>query len=422
MEHKILIVDDDKIFNSLLSDVFKQAGYDVHSAESADNALEMLKTIEVDLIVTDQRMPGTTGTQFVHKLLGTHKGLPVVIVSGFLNNDDIRRLIEDGIGGVFIKPLNIFQLLKRAAQLIEKREHQLKTQTDSPEQKAAAANGTPQVFRGATSPAAVKFLKQLESLRGFTSNLLITGGDGTDFETICQDISSSNNDTTFAVAPEEADDPAKLSARLCGLATKDDGRITVVLDDIEAMTQSRTETILALSRSKPPFDKLGTHVRFIFCLKSNLDALLDAGRINENLYLFMGTTELKVPSLEDLKDDIPTIAQSMLERIGAACRLDEGAAQELKAHHWTGGMKQLASVLHEAVAATPGNTITAEAVRGALAGGAATKSDGNLRDYLLKARREYANAMLALYGGDKKAAAEGLEIKDETLARIVSEK
>lgn len=428
MEYRILIVDDDKIFNSLLSDVFKQAGYDVHSAESADDAIEMLKTLEVDLIVTDQRMPGTSGTQFVHKLLDTHKGLPVVIVSGFLSNDDIRTLIEDGIGGVFIKPLNIFQLLKRAAQLIEKRENQLKAQTSGSgtDNMEAAEVEAPLSLRGANSPAAVKFVKQLESLRSFTSNLLIIGNDGTDFETLCQDLSSSNTDTAFFLTPEDADESAKLSARLAGLAN-DGMRLTIVLDDVAAINPARTETLLSLSRGKPPFDKIGAPIRFIFCLKSNLDALFDAGKVNENLYLFMGTTELKVPTLEEVKEDIPAIAQSILERkLGTACRLEDAAASELKNFSWTGGIKQLTNVLHEAATATPGNTISKETVRdayqGKLSASTASQKDESLREHLLMARKEYAKAMLSLYGGNEHSAAEGLEIRIDTLRAIIADK
>lgn len=423
MEHRILIVDDDTIFNNLLSDVFRQAGYIVHSSGSADEAIELLKTTEVDLIVTDQRMPGTTGTQFVHKLLDTHKGLPVVIVSGFLSNGDIRHLIEDGIGGVFIKPLNIFQLLKRAAQLIDRRESQLKAQSSgSEENRRDSADATPLSFRGASSPTAVKFVKQLEELRSFTSNLLLVGHEGTDFETLCQDLSNSSTDTTFLLTPEDADDAEKLSARLSGLATNEGARITVVLDDVEAINPARTETILSLSRNKHPFDKLVTPIRFIFCLRSNLDALFDDGKVNENLYLFMGTMELKVPSLEDVREDIPAIAQSILEdKLAAPCKLDDAASAELKSLPWHGGTKHLVTILREAVAATPGNTISPETIRDAFEGrtsGTTGQGSETFAEYLARERDEYVRAMISLYAGDEHAAAEGLEIREETLRKI----
>jgi two-component system NtrC family response regulator len=424
MEHRILIVDDDTIFNNLLSDVFRQAGYNVHSTGTADEAIELLKSTEVDLIVTDQRMPGTTGTQFVHKLLETHKGLPVVIVSGFLSNGDIRQLIEDGIGGVFIKPLNIFQLLKRAAQLIDKRESLLKAQSSGDDENHGSADTTPLSFRGASSPTAVKFIKQLEELRGFTSNLLLVGHEGTDFETLCQDLSNSSTDTTFFLTPEDADDAVKLSSRLSGLATNEGARITVVFDDVEAINPARTETILSLSRNKPPFDKLVTPVRFIFCLRSNLDALFDEGKVNENLYLFMGTMELKVPSLEDVREDIPAIAQSILEnKLAAPCRLDDAAAAELKNLPWHGGTKHLVTILREAIAATPGNTISPETIRDAFEGkvsGTAGQGTETFAEHLLRERDEYVRAMLSLYAGDEQAAALGLEIREETLRKIVA--
>lgn len=417
MERRILIVDDDQIFNTLLSDVFKQAGYTVHSSASADEALEVLKSEQFDLIVTDQRMPGTSGTQFVRKLMDSHKGLPVVMVSGFLNNDDIRQLIRDGIGGIFIKPLNIFQLLKRASQLIERSETLQKAEVT---RKSAGANApvkdqTPLSFRGARSALATKFFKQLENLRGFTSNLLVVGSEGTNFEILCQDLSDPHADTVFFVSPEDLDDLPNLAARLMGLTTQGQGRLTIVLDRIEEFGTKRAESVLTLARGKSPFDKLGQPVRFIFCLRSNLDDLFDAGKIDENLYLFMGTMELKVPSLNELVDDIPLIAQSILDRReGTQCKLDDTAVVVLKEMDWKGGTKQLETLLNEAASATASSVISGDTIRDAREGklsveDAPAKTDG-LMEYLVKSRNEYASAMLALYGNNERAAADALDI------------
>lgn len=410
----ILIVDDDQIFSSLLSDVFKQAGYAVEQASSADAALEILRSgAAFDLVVTDQRMPGTSGTEFVRKLMGSHKRLPVVMVSGFLSNDDIRQLIRDGIGGVFIKPLNIFQLLKRAAQLIDKSDDRSRVENSGEAGQHGAGDTSPLSFRGARSALAAKFFKQLESLRSLTTNLVIVGNEGTNFEILAHDLTDAHNDTVFFIKPPDLEDSVTLASRIAGLATQGQGRLTLVLDRIEDLSPARAETVFAISRCAAPFDRLGQSVRFFFCLRADLDDLFNEGRIDENLYLFMGTMELKVPSLMELREDIPAIAQSILDRRpGAPSRLDDAAGVALRGMEWQGGTRQLENVLSEAAAATSSPNISAETVilahEGKLSGQPEPKASG-LREHLNAVRTEYVSAMSLLFG-DNATTAEALGV------------
>ena len=123
MSKSILIVDDDQDFSDLLKGIFQQAGYTVHTAFSADQGFDLLEKTRIDLIVSDHRLPGgITGTEFLNQLRKRGINLPVIVVSGFLNDEAIRELIRDGVEGIFIKPLNIFSLLKKASAVIEEME------------------------------------------------------------------------------------------------------------------------------------------------------------------------------------------------------------------------------------------------------------------------------------------------------------
>ena len=112
-------VDDDVDFNSLLTDIFSQAGYDVTSELDPQKALALIREFQFDLVVTDQRMPGISGKDFLRELKKAQPKTPMIMVSGFLDNETIRDLIREGVGGVFFKPLNVFSLLKRTAKLLE---------------------------------------------------------------------------------------------------------------------------------------------------------------------------------------------------------------------------------------------------------------------------------------------------------------
>ena len=111
MPHSVLILDDDADFNSLLTDIFEQADYVVTSLEDPIEAVDVFVENEYDLVVTDYKMPEMTGAEFMKEVKLLRPEVPVIMVSGFLENDTIRDLISEGVGGVFLKPLNIFSLL-----------------------------------------------------------------------------------------------------------------------------------------------------------------------------------------------------------------------------------------------------------------------------------------------------------------------
>ncbi len=423
MPHKILIVDDDQIFNSLLTDVFKQAGYTVRSANSGDEALAVMDREPFDLVVTDQRMPGILGTQFVRKVMAAHKDLPIVMVSGFLENDTIRELIRDGVGGVFIKPLNIFQLLKRAAQLIERRERLNGGPAEDSEQ-GPAPKAQPHGVRSfpGRSPKAVQFTRKLQELCDFSSNLLLVGRKGTDFEAICRDLcdmSSQRDELVYLTNAALASD--SLATRLAGLASRGGTRLTIAIAEPDKLSPDLSQTILAISRREDGFGEIALPTRFVFCMREELDALFDSGRIDENLYLFMGTMELRVPTLAELRDDIPLMAQAILDQEEAgAWRIDSAGASFLKEQDWPGEALQLAKVLSDAAGAAQGRVIGARELDDAYHGRLShrRKATENLKQALAEARDEYVRAMLALCNSDEPRAALALGIPLDTLRRI----
>ncbi|MFO8026485.1 MAG: response regulator, partial [Opitutales bacterium] len=118
MPYSVLILDDDADFNSLLTDIFEQADYVVTSLTDPVEAVDAFHEKAYDLVVTDHRMPEMSGGEFMRKVKQIRPEVPVIMVSGYLENDMIRDLISEGVGGVFLKPLNIFSLLERTKELI----------------------------------------------------------------------------------------------------------------------------------------------------------------------------------------------------------------------------------------------------------------------------------------------------------------
>jgi DNA-binding NtrC family response regulator len=149
--------------------------------------------------------------------------------------------------------------------------------------------------------------------------------------------------------------------------------------------------------------------------------MFDAGKIDENLYLFMGATELKVPSISELREDFPALAQAFLEhRTPSPCRLNDEAVALLKRLEWPGDAVQFEQVLADAAAFTSGPVISANALRDAYEGkkaSAPARTEG-LREHVAKARDDYVSAMLELYGNNKDAAARALGIPASALRNM----
>ena len=115
MASKILIVDDDDDFRGLLSDVFTQAGYEVTAVNNANKALEVFSDKSFDAVVTDHNMPEMTGEDLIKNIRDNEPDIPIILVSGYLNQDLIQNL-KNVNTEIFHKPLNVISLLRKTEE------------------------------------------------------------------------------------------------------------------------------------------------------------------------------------------------------------------------------------------------------------------------------------------------------------------
>jgi two-component system response regulator HydG len=108
---RILVVDDDRRMTRTLADILALSGYDVAEAGSGPDALEKVRTLVFDCVISDIKMPEMDGVELHRRLRELQPGLPVVLMTAFAADELIRRGLEDGVVGVFDKPLDINQLL-----------------------------------------------------------------------------------------------------------------------------------------------------------------------------------------------------------------------------------------------------------------------------------------------------------------------
>lgn len=312
MGKKILIVDDDQGFGDLLKGVFEQAGYDITFCLEAQSALQHIHSDGFDLLVTDQRLPGAmNGIDLIRSFHAEGIDLPAIVISGYLDNDAIRDLIREGVEGVFIKPLNIFSLLKKAAEVLENASKVLRREQAA---SATAEEGAVEAARGTVgfisgiSESGNAFVLRAREVSGFKRNLLLIGPPGSPFEQIGKDI--------IALSPRPGRclslHPGSVDLAACEKFRADAGGEPVVflILDTEGLAPGEIEALQAFMDEHGG----GGDVRMIFALKDSVEDLYDQEVIDEDFYLFLGTTELLVPALREMPEDLLELAQKEIAR------------------------------------------------------------------------------------------------------------
>lgn len=419
MAHRILIVDDDQEFNDLLTDVFEQADYLVETSLGVDAATQRLGEEEFDLVVTDYRMPGRSGVELIARLQETAPKVPVIMVSGYLENGVIRDLIRRGVGGIFMKPLNIFSLLKKTDELIQKSRRQGDQETDADADPGGFETNLPFAFRTfpCRDPHSREFARRVHDLRDFTKNLLMIGETGADFPSVCRDIVSYalRKDHPVFLSPSNVRRQDLFDALE---AAVEDGaeQITFVVSGPELLTDEQREIVYQLARQKGPFVALTMPTRFIFCLNRELDHFYDSGLIDEEFYIFLGATELKIPALSEIPEDVPFLAEGILREVAPSKKFEPAARAAFGRSSWPGHVEELRRRVEAVANWAQGSVIRLDEVRSVLEEPRESENSNGenspLMKYLRDRRDEYKIAMDKLTRHPRISVAVGATQKD----------
>jgi DNA-binding NtrC family response regulator len=419
MPYSVLILDDDADFNSLLTDIFEQADYTVTSIEDPIEAVEVFRNTDYDLVVTDHRMPGMTGSEFMKVIKQLKPEVPVIMVSGYLENDTIRELIGAGVGGVFLKPLNIFSLLERTAELIEEAK-KVEQSSESKEEEQEGGNQAQFAKLGfnfrsfpCKSSASVKFAERLHGLMNFKSTLSLIGERGSRFRAICEDLRMfyENDGEHFVYLSPGSFDAEQVLSMIENAKKAGAERVTCVLLEIESMSEGQRELATLLSKCEGVFKSVEIDLRTIFCVSGDLDTLFDEGLIDENLYILMGTAEVQIPPLRDCPSDVAVLAQQMVvdivreQKLSGVPSFEKSARDLLQKQPWNENYDELSALVRKVMDAKPGDVLTHAVVSDALRTAVVASPHARFEAYLSSQQVDYVRAALILVNGERTKAA-----------------
>ncbi|HZR37423.1 MAG TPA: sigma 54-interacting transcriptional regulator [Nevskia sp.] len=414
MERKhILLVDDDDKLLRILAMRLETEGYAVVTASSGGEALARLDERLPQFVLTDLRMPGMDGLELLDRILRRHPQLPVAILTAHGDVPDAVRATHAGAVDFLLKPVDREQLLACIARHL------------SPAPGEAEEGWGGIVTR---SPLMRAVLDDAQRVARTDAAVLVTGASGTGKELLARAI---HNGSPRASRPFVAINCAAVPAELLeselfghrrgaftgahadhpGLFRAADGG-TVFLDEIGDMPPELQVKLLRVlqEREVRPVGDTSTvpvDVRVLSATHRDLDAAIAAGSFREDLYYRLNVVSLRLPALEERREDIPLLVAARLAQLaaaGAPRRVYSAEAMELLVSApWPGNIRQLFNVVEQSVALAPARTIGAAQLRRSL--GEQPAALASLDEARSEFTRNYLRQLLELSGGNISRAA-----------------
>jgi two-component system response regulator HupR/HoxA len=424
----VLIVDDEVRSQESLRRTLEE-DFEVFTASGAAEARAILEGQTCEIVLTDQRMPGVSGVEFLKEVQRDWPDSVRIIISGYTDSQDIIAGInEAGIYQYLLKPWHPDQLLltlKRAAELYRLQRENcqlavelraalpvLRGRVEAARRRVRRAFALDQIVRTPGSPMGA-VCDLVERAARFDVAVLLCGESGTGKELLARAIhyASPRAERAFVVENCGALPDNLLESELfghkrgaftgayedrIGLFQQADGG-TLFLDEIGETSpafQVKLLRVLQEGECRPLGGRgpIRVDVRLITATNRDLEAEVKAGRFREDLYYRLATVPLRLPPLRERPQDISALAEAVLAKAAAALgRPVEGLAKAtldcLAAYPWPGNVRELQNEIQRMLVLSDGPILTPDllapqirqaGIAAALAGGAATGLRGRV--------------------------------------------
>jgi len=378
-EGKILLVDDDPGLLRLLSIRLRAEGYEVEAVESAHKALAILNRFSPDLVITDLRMDKMDGIGLLKELQTRSPGLRVVIITAHGTIPDAVLATQSGAFGFLTKPVDKDELLQTVRKAIK-----VSGSVEVEENWAAEI-----ITR---NHAMKEILNQAKMVAATDARVLINGESGTGKELLARAIhnASPRHAQPFVAINCSAMAENLLESELFGHekgaftgATRSHKGLfqaaeggTLLLDEIGDMPmrlQVKLLRVLQEHQVRPvgSTEAINVDVRVISATHRDLQELMGQGRFREDLYYRLNVVNIKIPTLDQRREDIPLLVAHFLQQIAKEAGQERKvyapeAVEMLVTAEWPGNIRQLYNVVRQNVALSRSPVISAELVQQSL--------------------------------------------------------
>ncbi|MDP5030248.1 MAG: sigma 54-interacting transcriptional regulator [Paraglaciecola sp.] len=378
VQPSVLLVDDDESLLRLMAIRLRGEGYAVTSAESGKDALRLLNTQNVDVVLSDLRMPGLDGLSLFEEIMSIGKDIPVILMTAHGTIQDAVEATQRGVFGFLTKPIDHDEL--RA--LLNKAVSQTQT--------LQKGKWCEQIIT--RSLQMEQLLDQAYRVAQRDVSVLISGASGTGKELLANAIhkASKRANKPFVAINCGALPENLLESELFGHAKgsftgavnehqglfKEADGGTLFLDEIGDMPISLQVKLLRalqeqMIRPVGSSKQIPINVRVISATHRNLNTEMEEGNFREDLYYRLNVVNITLPSLRERSEDIPLLARYLLKQSAErhevkVSRFSDDAMQLLTTCLWPGNVRQLVNVVEQCVALTQTSVIASHLVEQAL--------------------------------------------------------
>ena len=441
MKFKILVVDDEKNIREGLAASLEMDGYKTACAANGEEGWKLFGRGDIDLVITDLRMPVMDGIELMRRIRAETPGLPIIILTGHGTVENAVSSMHEGAWDFFTKPVNLDRLALVVKRALENRELVIRHN----ELEADLERSRLSRDMAGKSVVMRKVMDTVSRVAPARASVLVTGESGVGKELIADAIHelSPRNDkplikvhcAALAANLLESELFGHEKGAFTGAVSRRRGRFelanggTLFLDEIGEIDQNIQIKLLRVLQERE-FERVGgeetveTDVRIIAATNKDLKAEIDKGSFREDLYFRLNVVNIHIPPLRDRKDDIPLLAAGFLKEFAAENRkniteIHEKAYSRLYAYEWPGNIRELRNCIESAVVMCRKNLITEDDLPPALQ--SAGDADGCVRiplDVSLdEAEKLLIRAAVSYHKGNKSKAAESLGIGRKTLLR-----
>ncbi len=370
--NNVWIIDDEESIRTICTSALEDL-FNVESFSSASEALLALNSTTPDLIITDIKMPGMSGLEFLNKVSEKFPNLPTIIITAHANIDNALSAYKGGAFEYLTKPFDINEIRKLAIKA---------TKSSKPQHNDLTQESNSQIVGKAESMQEV--FKAIGKISKTDITVLIRGESGTGKELIAQSVheNSSRSNEPFIAINVAAIPHELLESELfghekgsfTGAQSQRIGRFeqalggTLFLDEIGDM-HPELQTRLLRVLSSHEFYRVGgqkpirSDVRIIAATNQNIESLIKTGKFREDLYHRLNVFRIELPPLRKRKEDIPSLVKYFLKKSADEIKSDQKdiedpAMEVLNEYDWPGNIRQLENTCRYITVMAPSTSIT----------------------------------------------------------------
>ena len=369
----VWIVDDDRSIRWVFEKALTREEIPFRVFSSAQEALALLDTETPQVVVSDIRMPGGSGFDFLDQLKARHPSLPVIIMTAYSDLESAVAAFQGGAYEYLPKPFDVDNALELIRRALDEGARTTEVLEEGGE--------TPEILGQA--PAMQEVFRAIGRLSQSNATVLINGESGTGKELVARALHrhSARAKKPFIAINTAAIPKELLESELfghergafTGANTLRRGRFeqaeggTLFLDEIGDMPAD-LQTRLLRVLSDGQFYRVGghapiaTHVRIIAATHQDLEARVREGLFREDLFHRLNVIRMRLPSLRERRQDIPLLARHFLQKSARELnvetkRLTDTATRFLESLDWRGNVRQLENICHWLTVMAPGVSV-----------------------------------------------------------------